>query len=62
MSSFDVSYTLAAMISFVLGIGFTIIDGMLLWGILFFSIAILLVLMRIMWGVAGWADNFLRRI
>jgi len=62
MSAFDVAYTLVAMISFVLGIGFSIIDGMLLWAIMFFALGILIVLMRIMWGIAGWAENVTRKL
>ena len=62
MSAFEVAYTLVAMISFVLGIGFSIIDGMLLWGIVFFSIAILLILMKTILNIAGWVENVTRKL
>jgi len=57
MSNFQAAYTLVALFSFVFGIGFSLIDGMLLWGILFFTIGILIVIMKIMWNIAGFADN-----
>jgi len=56
MSAFQAGYTLVALSSFVLGIGFSFVDGMLLWAILFFTLGILIVLMKIMWNIAGWAD------
>ena len=62
MSGFQAAYTLVAMISFVLGIVFAFIDGMLLWAVLFFTLGILIVLMKIMWNIAGFADNVIRKI
>ena len=62
MSNFQAAYSLVALFSFVFGIGFSFIDGMLLWGILFFTIGILIVIMKIMWNIAGWADNVTRKL
>lgn len=61
MSSFQAGYTLVALFSFVLGIVFGFIDGMLIWAILFFTLGILIVLMKIMWNIAGFADNVVRK-
>ena len=62
MSYFQAVYALVALFSFVFGIGFSFIDGMLLWAILFFALGIILVLMRIMWNIAGFADNVVRKL
>jgi len=62
MSTFQAVYALVALFSFVLGIGFSFIDGMLLWEVLFFALGILIVLMKIMWSIAGWADNVVRKL
>jgi len=62
MSNFQAAYTLAALASLALGIGFSFIDGMLLWAVLFFSFGILIVLMKIAWNIAGFADNVVRKL
>jgi len=62
MSAFQAVYTLVALFSFVLGIGFSFIDGMLLWAVLFFALGILIVLMKIMSNIAGWAENVTREL
>ena len=62
MGNFQAGYALFGLFSFVLGIIFFFIDGMFLWSIGFFVIAILLVLMKVMWGIAGWADNVTRNL
>ena len=62
MSTFQAGYAFAALISFVLAIVFFWIDGMLLWSILFIVLAIMLVLIRMIWNLAGWADNVTRKL
>jgi len=62
MSDFQAAYGFVAIMSFVLGIVFFWIDGMLLWSILFFVLAIMLVLTRLIWNLAGWADNVSRKL
>jgi len=62
MSAFQAAYALVALILFVLGIGFSLIDGMLLWAIVFFALGIILVLMKIMSGIAGWAERVTRKL
>lgn len=53
MSNFQIFFSLVGIISFFLGIVFFFIDGMLLWSILFFSIVMILVLVKVTWNVAG---------
>lgn len=62
MSVFQTCYALVTIFSSVLGIIFTIIDGMLLWAIGFFVLAIMLVLFKIIWNVAGWTENVTRKL
>jgi len=62
MSTFQAVYTLVALVSFVLGIGISFIDGMLLWAVLFFTLGILIVLMKIAWNIAGFAENVTRKL
>ena len=62
MSNFQAVYAFVGLVSFVLGIVFAFIDGMLLWSILFFSIAIILVLMKVAWNIAGFADKIIRKL
>jgi hypothetical protein len=62
MSHFQAEYTLVALFSFVLGIVFGFADGMLLWAILCFTIGIFIVLMKVMWNIAGWAANVTRKL
>jgi len=62
MSVFQAAYALVTIFSSVLGIIFTIIDGMLLWAIGFFVLAIVLVLIRIIWNNAVWLENITRKL
>jgi len=62
MSAFQAVYSIVGIFSSILGIIFIIIDGMLLWAIGFFSLTIILVLIRIIWNNAVWADNILRKL
>ncbi len=61
MSNFHAAYGFVGIISFVLGITFFFIDGMLLWSIGFFVLAIMLVLTRIIWNNAVWVENVTRK-
>jgi len=54
-------YATVGLFSFFLGIILFFIDGMLLWSIGFFVLAIMLVLTRIIWNNAVWAENVTRR-
>ena len=60
MSSFQASYSPIALILFVSGILF-FIDGMLLWSIVFFSLALVIVLIKIMWDIARVSENIVRK-
>ena len=62
MNNFQVEYTVVISISFVLGIAFFFIDGMLLWSILSISLFIILILFRMIWNIAGWADRVTRKL
>ncbi len=62
MSIFQTGYALVTIFSSVLGIIFTIIDGMLLWAIGFFVLAIMLVLIRMIWNNAVWLENVTRKL
>lgn len=62
MSNFQAAYGFVGIISFVLGIVFFWIDGMLLWSILFISLAIMLIMIRAIWNISGWADNIVRKL
>lgn len=46
----------------ILGVIFIFVDGMLLHSIVFFVIGMMIILTKIMWGIAGWADNAIRRM
>jgi len=62
MTNFQAAYGFVGIFSFVLGIVFFWIDGMLLWSIGFFVLAIMLVLTRIIWNNAVWAENVTRKL
>ena len=55
-------YALVSFLGIIFGIIFFFIDGMILWAIVFFSLGIFMILLKVMWGVAGWADNVTRKI
>ena len=56
------AYALVSFLGIIFGIIFFFIDGMLLWSIAFFSLGIFLILLKVMWGFAGWADNVTRKM
>lgn len=62
MSSFHATYAFVTLLSFVLGIIFFFIDGMLLWSIGFFVLSIMLILIKVTWNIAGWAENVTRKL
>ncbi|MBL7018634.1 MAG: hypothetical protein ISR81_06945 [Nitrosopumilus sp.] len=62
MSDFQTFFGLAAIMSMILGVIFIFFDGMLLYSIAFFVIGMMIVLAKIMWGVAGWAENVTRKL
>jgi len=61
MSNAESFYAFVALFSFVFGIIFFFIDGMLLWSIVFIILTIMLVLTRIIWNNAVWAENVTRK-
>ena len=62
MGSIQGFFALVAVISMILGVIFIFIDGMLLYAIAFFVFGFFIMLMNVMWGIAGWADNVTRRM
>ena len=55
-------YALFAFFGIFLGIVLFFIDGMLLWSIAFFSFGLILIIIKAMWGISGWADNAARKL
>ncbi len=62
MSNFQTFFAFVAVISMILGVIFIFVDGMLLHSIAFFVIGMMIILTKMMWGIAGWADNATQRI
>jgi hypothetical protein len=62
MSTFQIFFAFVAVISMILGVIFIFVDGMLLYSIVFLIFGFFLMLMKVMWGVAGWADNVTRKL
>ena len=62
MSSFQAGYSFIALLCFVLGIVFFFIDGALLWSMGFFILFMVLVLLKVTWGIAGWAERVTRKM
>jgi len=56
------AYAFVTFLGIFLGIVFFFIDGMLLWSIVFFSLGIILVMLKIIWEISGWADNVVRKL
>ena len=55
-------YAFVAFIGIFLGIVLFFIDGMILWSAAFFSFGLFLIILKLMWGFAGWADNVTRKL
>ena len=62
MSNFQVFFAFVATISMILGVVFIFVDGMLLHSIAFLVIGMMIILTKIMWDIAGWADNVTRKL
>ena len=62
MSNFQAIFAFVAVISMILGVVFIFVDGMLLHSIAFLVIGMMIILTKIMWGIAGWADNVTRKL
>jgi hypothetical protein len=62
MSAGNGVYSLVAFFVIFFGVILFFIDGMLLWSIGFFSLGMILIILKAMWGIAGWADNAVRRM
>jgi len=62
MGTSQVVYALVTFFGIFLGIILFFIDGMLLWAITFFIVGLVLIIFKVMWGFAGWADNVTRKL
>lgn len=62
MSNFQTGYPLASFGLLILGIIFFFVDGMLLWSIGFTVLFLLLAILKITWGVSGWAEKVTRKL
>ena len=60
MSDFQAGYTFVALLFFVLGIILFFVDGMLLYSIGFIVLVIMLVVVKMIWNTAGWAEETTR--
>ena len=61
MSNVKSIYAFVALFSFVFGIVFAFIDGMLIWSVLFFALAMMLFLIKIIWNNAVWSEKVTRK-
>ena len=55
-------YAFVTFIGISLGIVLFFIDEMLLWAIGFFLVGFILIILKVMWGFAGWAENVTRKM
>ena len=55
-------YSVIIFLEIFLGLIFFFIGGMLLWSILFFVLAIVLIDVKITWEIGGWADKVTRKL
>ena len=62
MGNAQAAYAFIGFVSFLLSVVFFFIDGMLLWSIGFFVLAIMLVLVKVTWDIGGWAENVTRKM
>ncbi len=60
MSDFQAGYAFVAFVSLIFSIILFFIDGMLLYTIGFFFLFLIMVIFKIMWGIAGWAEETTR--
>ncbi len=62
VSAFQTVFAFVAVMSMILGVIFIFVDGMLLHSIAFFVIGMMIILTKMMWGIAGWAENVTRKL
>jgi len=55
-------YALVTFFGIFLGIVLFFIDGMLLWSIGFFVLGFILIILKVIWGISGWAENVTRKM
>lgn len=62
MSNFQTFFAFTSTLSMILGVVLIFVDGMLIYSIAFFVVGMTIILTKMMWGVAVWADNTTRRM
>ena len=62
MSNFQTAYAFVGLLSLVLGIILFFVDGMLLYAIGFFVLFLMLAIIKVTWGISGWAENVTRKL
>ena len=62
MSSFQAGYAFVALLSLILGIALFFIDGMFLWSLGFLILFMILAVLNVTWGIAGWAERVTRKM
>ena len=62
MSSLQAGYAFVALLSLILGIVLFFIDGMFLWSLGFLILFMILAVLKVTWGIAGWAERVTRKM
>ena len=62
MSSLQAGYAFVALLSLILGIALFFIDGMFLWSLGFLILFMILAVLKVTWGISGWAERVTRNM
>lgn len=62
MSSLQAGYAFVALLSLILGTVLFFIDGMFLWSLGFLILFMILAVLKVTWGIAGWAERVTRKM
>lgn len=62
MSSLQAGYSFVALLSLILGIVLFFVDGMFLWSLGFLILFMILAVLKVTWGIAGWAERVTRKM
>ena len=62
MSSLQAGYAFVALLSLILGIVLFFIDGMFLWSLGFLILFMILAVLKVTWGISGWAERVTRNM
>ena len=62
MSSLQAGYSFVALLSLILGIVLFFVDGMFWWSLGFLILFMILAVLKVTWGIAGWAERVTRKM